>query len=240
MFTSFDSFKFTRPLLRLIGKSAAVAIGLSALQLANGKMVHAEIVTFSDRAAWEAAVSGITTIDFNDITTDVFIEPAFGGGPFDAGPFVITETGTQDIGTQIDAVPFSGANVDVDGTTYLLSQLQGVISPPPTRETTLTYDSSIVGWGADVRSRFGGEQVRYDFIGAGQVSDPVETSTTFFGMVSTVGFTEIRMTSNFASSFGFDNISSAQFSSIPEPSALGMLASAFALGGLRRRRRNLA
>ena len=240
MFTSFDSFKFIRPLLRLIGKSAAVAVCLSALQFADGKMVDAGIVTYSDRAAWEAAVSGITTIDFNNVTTDVFLEPAFGGGPFDAGPFVITETGTQDIGSQIDAPPVSPVNVDIDGSTYLLSQLQGVISGPPTRETTLTYDSPIVGWGADVRARFGGEEVRYDFIGAGQVSDPVGTSVTFFGMVSTVGFSEIRMTSNFASSFGFDNISSAQFSSIPEPSALGVFAAAFAWGGLRRRRRNLA
>lgn len=238
MLSSDVSFTSIRPLLSLIGKSAAVAVCLSALQFADGKMVDADIVTYSDRAAWEAAVSGITTIDFNAITTDFFIEPdaPYNGGPFNAGPFTVTETGTQAVGTRIDALPFL-STVDIDGSTYLFSSLQGGVDPF-TRETRLTYDNPISAWGTDVRSRFGGEQVRYDFVGAGQVSDPVGTSATFFGMVSTVGFSEIRMTSSFASSFGFDNISSGQFSSVPEPSALGMFGLAFALGGIRRRSRN--
>lgn len=233
------TFRFrggAKPVVKVVGEIVAFGCCLSALVFANAKMCHADIITFSDRASWEAVVSGITTIDFNDVTSDTYIDPGFGGGPFDAGPFVITETGTQNQPTQIDAPPTSAANVDIDGSSYLLSSLQNVFSGPPSRETTLTYDSSIVAWGADVRSRFGGERVQYDFVGAGQVSDPVDTSVSFFGMVSTVGFSEIRMTSNFASSFGFDNIASAQFSSIPEPTSLALFAGIGALGMVRRRR----
>ena len=61
----------------------------------------------------------------------------------------------------------------------------------------------------------------------------------YFESFKRVGLSKIRMTSNFASAFGFDNLSSPPFSSIPESSALSWFTLAFRLGGLRRRNRKM-
>lgn len=219
------------PLQRIFNASAVFL----ALTPAIGS---ADIITFTDRAAWEAAVDAITLVDFNAETSDHFIDPdsPFFGSAFDAGPFTITEIGSQGTGTKIDAPPVF-TDLDIDGTSLLLSSLQALTS----RVTVLTYDAPIVAWAADVRSRFGGEEVNYDFVGAGLFSDPVGLTTSFFGMLSTdQSFSVISMNSNFASSFGFDNIASAtSLVRVPEPSTLSLFGAALLGFGLVRRRRRV-
>ena len=95
-------------------KAIAMAFVLTVVCVVQ---THAGTITYTDRAAWIAAVSALDTytVDFNSFVTDT----EFRTGPVDLGPFTMEETGPgspsdAEYGFNlIDADPF----VDVDGTT---------------------------------------------------------------------------------------------------------------------------
>ncbi len=89
-------------------------------------IANATFITFDDRAEWSQAVENIQTIDFNNITSDVWIENTWGlsYAPFDAGPFTISEIGSQTVNAFIDAPAYRGGYGNIDGSTYLRTDVQ--------------------------------------------------------------------------------------------------------------------
>ena len=162
-----------------------------------------DIATFATREAWLAAACGAAvTEDFNDVTEDFIIDPDAGGGPFTRGDMTITEVGTQQINTRIDAVPFLGVGLDVDGSSHLLSSTQA----GDTRVTVITFARPVRAFAADTRAQFDNYVMNYA-TEAGAVSIPAPTTNSFVGFVSTNGtFTSITINSNFAGAIGFDNV----------------------------------
>ena len=147
----------------------SVVLSLAILTAATSQ---AGVITFSDRASWEAAVVGSpTVVDFNEYTSDFVISN------YDFGPFTIS-AGT------LDAPEVT--HHDFDGTSYVRIHHQA--SPK-----TITYDSPISGWAAEVDSAQGGwlrvllpspEIVMLPYMGSnnpyffGFITWPQETFTT--------------------------------------------------------------
>ena len=212
-------------------------LAIAAVGACVSQPVNAALATFTDRAAWlTAAGRPATVITFNSITADILLDPDSGGSAVDAGPFSVSEIGSQAVDTRIDASPFlspfSGAS-SVNGTTFLYADLQAAGN---TRVVELVYDEPIAAWGADVKADFASLDVIYNFQGAGQVANPTPVSAQFFGVVSTEVFSRVTITGSFASIARFDDISSAP--PIPLPPAVWLLGSSLvALGAVARRRR---
>ncbi len=186
----------------------------------SADVAFAEYVTFTDRTEWIEATQDVETVDFNDLTSDWFIESGWEDidGPYDAGPFTISEIGSQVVDTFLDAPPYIGGYGNIDGTTYLRSDLQG----SGTRVTELSYDAPIFAWGTDARSYFDSFSVIYSFDGGDAITVPTPTSnSSFFGIVSTDSFSVVTMTGSFAGLAGFDNIS---ISYVPEPTGMPLVA----------------
>ena len=125
-------------------KQLSKILAIAAVGACVSQPVNAALATFTDRAAWlTAAGRPATVITFNAITADILLDPDSGGSAVDAGPFSVSEIGSQAVDTRIDASPFlspfSGAS-SVNGTTFLYADLQAAGN---TRVVELVYDEPI-------------------------------------------------------------------------------------------------
>jgi len=192
----------------------SVVLSLAILTAATSQ---AGVITFSDRASWEAAVVGSpTVVDFNTYATDVSTNG------IDFGPFTIANG-------LLDAPPVTSH--DIDGSTYVNITHGGAKS--------ITYHSPISGWGADLDHAQGSwlrvllsspEDLELPYTGG--------DNPAFFGFITwpMESFTTIQFLENGLDKVGYDNISSGT-EVVPEPSSLVVLGLGLAGLAVRRRRK---
>jgi hypothetical protein len=202
---------------------STLALG-ALLGTAAAAPAEAAIVTYTDRAAWEAAVSSFTEVDFNGFPG----QPAFFAGvTVDVGPFSLTGDSTGvDMWITNDHAQANVCDAVLCGVTFGYS---------------IDFDASILAFGAD----FGGltgSGIAFDVDGE-KVGGPRYGQNGFFGFVSTTPFTSIRV-------FGvnevhvFDNVVFASELAptqdpvgVPAPAALSLLGAGLAALAVTRRRR---
>jgi hypothetical protein len=178
---------------------------------------EAAIVTYPDRAAWEAAVSGFAEVDFDGFPGQPV---SYDGATVDVGPFSLT--GDDGLGY-----------MSIEG-----DRAWGYVCGmcPTPFGYSIDFDAPILAFGAD----YGAVDIyglSFDVEGE-EVQGPLPGENGFFGFVSTTPFTSIRV-------FGrnevheFDNVVFASApTAIPTPAALSSLGiSLVALAATRRRRR---
>ena len=181
----------------------------------------AAVTTFTDRAAWEAAIgdSPDILVDFDGVTVDT----SFVGTPFDAGPFSLV--GSSDVYDFIDAAPFEGVEGEwaIDGTTYALSE----VSLADADEFEMTFDTLVTAWGADFsKVDFGGlDLVLTSDVGTTTVSVPTIPATGFFGFVTSPPESISSITfvaRSEGEAFGMDNVALFPGTPIPTVSEWGL------------------
>ncbi|MGG7566067.1 VPLPA-CTERM sorting domain-containing protein [Rhodovulum sp. DZ06] len=212
--------------MRLILAAAALAA------LTATPALSASFTTFTDRAAFEAAVGAGLTVETFD---SVLVDTSFGGGG-SATVGAVTMSATLDIGgyNMIDA-PSVTAEVNVNGTTALNVGTLG------SDTATMSFASSIFAFGADFFNFNDGVQRTRIEVGADVLLPPVTPSytPTFFGFISDAAFSSLQFTALQSDAYGIDNVSFATATSdVPVPAAAPMLLAGIAgLGLLRRRAR---
>jgi hypothetical protein len=204
---------------------STLALG-ALLGTAAAAPAEAAIVTYTDRAAWEAAVSSFTEVDFNGFPG----QPAQfdGGATVDVGPFSLTGDTSYSASMWItnDHVQANVCDESWCGITFGYS---------------IDFDAPILAFGAD----FGdltASGIDFDVDGE-TVEGPRSGQDGFFGFVSTTPFTSIR-------AFGvnevhdFDNVVFASELAptqepvgVPAPAALSLLGAGLAALVVARRRR---
>ena len=194
----------------------------------------ASLTIYSDRSAWEAAAGGLPAIfqDFNSISADILVPPAF-----DLGAFSLDDEGS---GSRIDASPFFDAtdtpspdDYVVDGTTYFLASTEDADAP---EGVIVQFDQPVISWGVDqnphpldVGDFF---NFRTDTGETGIWTLQATDTTHFRGFVASMPFTSVIFAFGTGSrgiyvEAGWDNVG-AHVASIPEPTALLLLCLGFA------------
>jgi len=213
----------------MLNKSIAVTVGACALSLAQ--TASAAVITFTDRAAWEAAVTGIQTETFDSVAAATLANNATTTvGSLDVETVVPPGAGGT---TRVEDGANNPLGTNVNGTNYLRFGLDGT----PKREVNITFDTPVVAWGAD-----------YQF---GPLTDPAEVTVDgvatnfggrdesgFIGFISDTAFSDISFRDPFVSVafFGLDNLSTATARAVTEPAAAWLLGlGLLGLGGLRRK-----
>ncbi|WP_293155107.1 hypothetical protein [Okeania sp. SIO2C9] len=183
--------------------------------LSAGIAEAANFTTFTDRAAWEAAVGSFSEEDFNDFTEDT----SFNGSSLDVGDFTLI----NDL-FQIPTANFINTSFTViDGT----PNVDVVAFPSSFSRVELNFDSPITAFGADFQSVSEGNFTTQFVIGSDTIDIP-DTPLGFFGFVSDMSFSEMLLegpiVEGFVDRLRFDNVVYEQ-ASTPEPvSVLGLLA----------------
>lgn len=197
---------------------------------ASAGVCSAGIVSFGDRAAFQASVAGLFTEDF-----ETFLGTGdFHAGSVDVGPFSIqsgfnqADRGTFQTGAESDGLTFNGS---VYGDAVVLTGFP----------LTLTFDQAIYAFGIDL-DEFGDvpdpstisilDQVfEPDVVsfGGGGLTTGDDTEPYFFGVTSDIGFTTVTFAA-LGDGFGFDNVSFSSVAPVPLPAPLALLA--FSITGL--------
>ena len=200
----------------------------------------AAVVTFTNRAAWEAAAGGLPSINetFNSFVNDT-------GVPVDVGPFTISSTEPE---TFIDAPPVD-TNTNVNGTSFVFTRLDVIGGD---ELVTFTFDSPVFSWGADLRPFPGDAGETFNVaLSNGATTTltlPATSTAAFRGFISDTSFTSVTFSTTAALSldgftdFGADNVSAhtSLVAAVPEPTSLtmfGLGAMGCAAAALRRRQR---
>ena len=201
-------------------------VGLAALVLVCSTIAEAQVITYSERAAWSAAATGLVqTENLNSFAVDTTFN--------DAVVPLLSMTITQLNGDAsnpanfIDVFPFEEAGKrSIDGTTYVL----GDVRDDGTR-IQIQFAIPVTGWGADFVSHDGFTVIdvfdQFDNLLGTTAS--VATENTFYGFHLGVGQTAARIELAFTNvtndRFGMDNLSLARSAAAPDPLTLtGSLA----------------
>ena len=195
-------------------KSLATAAVFSTLSA--GIAEAANFTTFTDRAAWESAVSSFSEEDFNDFTENT----SFNGSNLDVGDFTLVNNLPQ-----IPTANFinTSSTGEIDGTPHV----DVVAVPSQFSRVGLTFDSPITAFGADFQNVSEGNFTT-QFVIDSNIIDIPDTPLGFFGFVSDMSFSEILLQGPIVGGsvdrLRFDNVVYDQ-ASTPEPaSVLGLLA----------------
>jgi len=171
--------------------------GLMVLAPITGitKSTHAfTLTTFSDRAAWESALSGdFSEENFNSVTEDT----TFNGVNLDIGEFTLNGIGNRQT---IDVPAFDVPSFSVDGTPMILGQTDSISS------FVVKFDFPITAFGADfddITSR-GATQLSAD----SNVVGTIPLNTQFFGFIADESFISVVFGSSNDDfdGFGLDNL----------------------------------
>jgi hypothetical protein len=206
-----------------------MGVALAGLLLGIPTKGYAEIITFTSRPAWEAAVAGGPTFleDFQGFTVDTQFRTA----PLDLGPFTLLQIGNETATNFIDVPPFFFVT-SVNGTTHA-----SMFTDFGRVTVDMTFHTPVFAWGADFGTAASGEMVDLDlFSGTGVLigTVPVPVNNGFFGFVTSpaedIGKITFRSRFNVpgvtGEIFGIDNVTEA---AVPEPSTLTLFGLA-ALG----------
>lgn len=206
---------------------------LTALIALCAFSAHAGLVTYTTRAAYDAAVSTSTTVDFEAQGTNGSV--AYYGSSLTAG-------GVQFADNQSRLFVFSGGFYgDHFSSHYLNNNSMGT-------EITITFAAPvhafamdlgvISNWGGAAQLRdlinFGGNTVAFDFIGQQSSGAPLQ----FVGFSSDEAFSSITI-NDFTQGLAIDNFSYSTdaIGAVPEPASLALVGLALATVGFARARR---
>lgn len=211
--------------------SSAALLGALAVGTAQ-----ATIVTYSSRAAFDAASGATTMQDFNAVP----VGTSFLNKTFDLGDFSVSRPGELNGFGQFDGG--SGA-FNVNGTTY--GEVNDRAAPGVNDEVVFTFASAIFAFGLDA---FALNDVLVDgnkartFADADGMSVPLSTQVgqdrRFFGFTSDVAFTTVHFVGTGQNdNWGFDDLTYSARSSVPEPGSLALAGLGLAAAAATRRRK---
>lgn len=205
---------------------------ISAVVVAAGvaSSASAQFTVFTDRSAWEAAVSGaITTETFNSTAPMSFAD----GQTLDTGLLQVTRDGSANGGDGALDILAGGAFGNIDGTNFLDAETG---ADPHERVEFGFNGQAVTAFGADFFSPFSGDGVGVEIDGELFLLDYItDFNTGFFGVVSTGSFDSVAVVGNpdtpsFQELWSADNVS---YAAVPAPSTAALLG----LGGLAAARR---
>ena len=213
--------------------------------------------TFTDRAAFNAAVGSTTAETFNGVAPTILAGPSDPSVTTNFPSFQLTSNPNGDY----VAISGGGAASNIDGSNFLYFSSQdpelfvadgdGDLGPT----LTLVFGSAIPAFGFDWADNDETDSYRVDFSGPGFSSvgfqDPpfnlIGTGRGFFGFRSDTAFTTVTFSQNLAGGsvdqFGIDNLAftSRMSAAVPEPGTWATMILGFgAVGGTLRRRRAAA
>ena len=200
----------------------------AALTVASVQTVQAAIITYTDRATWEAAVSTFQTETFNSVTTDTI----FTDGGIGFADLTLTSTGgiSADVRIDLPTFEYNPGTADIDGTARV--NLGGLLD---TSILTIAFDFAVSAIGFDTVNYDSDDDSADAFIGGGATfigSFPeLRGQTGFIGVIDTSGADldaiSIRRQSGASDTFvAFDNVSYRQAgvsAPVPEPTSLALL-----------------
>ena len=203
-----------------------------ALTLVCGHASAATITSYTDRALFEAALTGAVEIeDFSSVAAD----DSFAAGSAAVGGLTVSAEGDGFGLYNLIDVPAVFPEVDLNGTTVLnFFTLDGA-------NASISFDEPVFAFGADFFN-FNDDFLRTQIGVLGQLIAPPpsdDDTPTFFGILSPEAFDRVDFVGLANDVFGVDNVTTADSPSVvPLPASFPMLI--VGLGGLlliQRRRR---
>jgi len=220
-----------------------MAIGAVAMAFAMSGRAQAMVVSYADRAIFEAALVSPTTFDFNSETEGQQLD---GAGGYDFGPFSISDSGAGSDVYIRDSSSGSASSGIVNGTKFVRynENSSGNVA------LSVTFDSTVRAFGFDYSNVDPGTVVDFtvSISGFSTTFPGVLASDTsgFFGLIST----DMAITETAFSFFddppagsgvlGLDNFtwsSTLAGNAAPLPGALPLFGSGLVILGLIARRR---
>ena len=187
--------------------------------------VNSAIITFTDKTAWEAAISGST------ITLE----------QFNGGAQNFSDNSTGNIAGSI-TVDINGSGISNNITATGIFNMEPDSSPPDLSNIDFNFSSPIIGFGFTnlngVRADGYGVRVQFDGFSSAEFGSIVgSNSAPFLGFVSNAPFSSINFfTTGFNDVWLFDDLVYASVS-VPTPATLGLLGLGIAGLGWSRRKK---
>jgi hypothetical protein len=209
-----------------------------ATVLGSSGVASASIITFTNRAAWTAAVAATDfTVGFESFVTDT----SFAAAPLNVGPVTLYTNGVAQSGTNfIDVIPFADPTVPASfGNAAADFFVQGSLT------ADLVFASAMRGFFADFLYAGNSQQLDLTLsFSAGGGADVLVpgpgNDLRPFGFISTTDtITAIRLNNSANDGFYIDNVSGAArlAAAVPEPETYAMMLAGLGLLGFVARRR---
>lgn len=155
--------------------------------LGGRRDVEAQVLTYVDRAEWDATLGAIQTETFDSFPADAYFDD---GQSVDIGDFVITGFGDATVGGNVwnlvDVPPMAYGSLN--GTACVAARVADYQGQYVGFD--IVFDEPIVAWGADWGVNFGSFRVLVDGVEADRNT---QFHGGFYGVLSGVPFTTIRI-----------------------------------------------